>query len=115
MQFLLNFIDDSINRQFDYVQVFNEIRQLNNQSIKKFDMYLINLKIHFTSYIEKQQMIYLFTKLRFSFRDVVTNYQNISKIKTKLLIIIIQIKNNMRQKHKTLQLQKNKKSKNFHD
>ena len=60
-------------------------------------------------------MIYLFTKLRFSFRDVVTNYQNVSKIKTKLLMIIIQIKNNIRQKYKILQLQKNKKSKNFHD
>ena len=61
MQFLLNFIDDSINRQLNYVQIFNEIRQLNNQSIKKFDTYLINLKIHFTPYIEKQQMIHLFT------------------------------------------------------
>ena len=115
MQFLLNFIDDSINRQFDYVQVFHEIRQLNNQYVKKFDTYLINLKAHFTSYIEKQQMIHLFMKLRLSFRDVVTNYQNVSKIKTKLLMIIIRIKSNMRRKHKTLQLQKNKKSKNFHN
>ena len=104
MQFLLNFIDDSINREFDYVQIFNKIRQLNNQLVEKFDTYLINLKIHFTSYIEKQQMIHLFTKLRFNFRDVVTNYQNFSKIKTKLLIMIIRMKNNMRQKHKTLQL-----------
>ena len=115
MQFLLNFIDNSINRQFDYVQVFNEVRQLNNQSVKKFDTYLINLKVHLTPYIEKQQMIHLFTKLRLSLRDVVTNYQNVSKIKTKLLMMIIRMKSNMRREHKTLQLQKNKKSKNFHD
>ena len=60
-------------------------------------------------------MIYLFTKSRFNFCDVVINYENVFKIKSELLIIIIQMKNNIRQKHKTLQLKKIKKFKNFHN
>lgn len=82
MKFLLNFINDLINKQLNYVQTFNKTRQLNNQSIRKFEIYLTNLKIHLMSYNKKQQITHLFTKLRFNLRDVVTNYQNFFKIKT---------------------------------
>ena len=114
MNFLLNFVENSINKQLNYVQSFVETRQRNNQSIKNFNIYLINLKTRLTSYNEKQQMIHLFTKLKFNFRDVVTNYQNVFTIKTKLLLITICLKNNMKRNNKSFS-QINKKSKNFFD
>ena len=58
-------------------------------------------------------MIHLFTKLQFNFRDVVTNYQNISKIKTKLLIMIAQMKKKHTSKTQNVTIAKKSKNKKF--
>ena len=107
MIFLLNLIEDLMNRQLNYAQSFNKTKQRDNQTIRKFDAYLFNLKFYLTLYTKQQQMTHLFMKLRSSIRDVVMNYQNIFKTRIKLLMITTRVKNNLKKKQRKFQEDKN--------
>ena len=89
-----------MNCQFHFVQFFNDAKQLKKQSIHVFDVYFNNLKVQFSSYMEKQKRIHFFTKLKSSIKIVLTNYQNLFSIKKNLLSLTARLKNNIKMKKK---------------
>ena len=98
--FLLNLVENSMNCQFHFVQLFNDAKQSKKQSIHVFDVYLSSLKVQLSSYMKKQKRIHFFTKLKPSIKIVLTNYQNLSSIKKNLLSLTARLKNNIKMKKK---------------
>ena len=98
--FLLNLVKNPMNHQLHSVQLFNDAKQLKEQSIHAFDAYLNSLKIQFSSYMKKQKRIHFFTKLKPSIKIVLTNYQNLFSIKKNLLSLTAHLKNNIKTKKK---------------
>ena len=89
-----------MNCQFHSVQLFNDAKQLKKQLIHAFNAYFNSLKIQFLLYMKKQKRIHFFTKLKFSIKIVLTNYQNLFSIKKNLLSLTARLKNNIKIKKK---------------
>ena len=73
-EYLFNFVENSMNRQFHQTQLYADAKQKKIQSVQNFDVYLNILKTHLFSYIEQQRIMNFFTKLKSKLRIVLTNY-----------------------------------------
>ena len=84
-----------------------------------FNIYLNNLKMHFSSYTKKQKIMHFFIKLHLIFKIVLINYQNLFINKKNLILLIIKLKNKIRKINESKKFRnkncknEKKKSKNF--
>ncbi len=67
-----------------------------------FEIYLSDFENQSILYNQIQRVIYLFIKLKSKLRAILINYQNLSIIKKRLLILTCRLKNNMK---KTIKVQ----------
>ena len=65
----------------------NNVKQLSNQNVKKYAIYLNNLKINF-NFNKKTLRFKFFYKLNKNFRTII-NFKNTFKTKTKILTKIL--------------------------
>ncbi len=93
---LLNLVKNLINCQFHHAQLFIDAKQEKKQSMQIFEIYLSDFENQLISYNEIQRVIYLFIKLKSKLRAILINYQNLSIIKKRLLILTCWLKNNMK-------------------
>jgi len=74
INYLLNFVKDSVNHQLHNVQTYIKTVQKLSQSVHTFVVYLSTLKAQLTSYNEKQLIMHFFTRLQSEIRKILLNY-----------------------------------------
>ncbi len=74
INYLLNFVENSVNHQLHNVQTYAEAVQKLSQSVHTFAAYLSTLKVQLMSYNEKQLIMHFFTKLQSEIRKILLNY-----------------------------------------
>ncbi len=74
INYLLNFVKDSVNCQLHNAQTYTETVQKLSQSVHTFAVYLSTLKVQLTLYNEKQLIMHFFTKLQSEIRKILLNY-----------------------------------------
>jgi len=74
INYLLNFVEDSVNYQLHNAQTYTETVQKSGQSVHTFAAYLSILKVQLTLYNEKQLIMHFFTKLWSEIRKILLNY-----------------------------------------
>ena len=77
INYLLNFVKDSVNHQLHNAQTYTEAVQKLSQSVHTFAAYLSTLKVQLMSYNEKQLIMHFFTKLWLEIRKILLNYQDL--------------------------------------
>ncbi len=75
--FLLNLIEDPMNRTLDIAQLMADAEQRQNQTVRQFDTYLSSLEAQLPPYSEEHQRMNLFTKLRPNLRLAIMNVQQV--------------------------------------
>ncbi len=74
INYLLNFVEDSVNHQLHNAQTYIKTVQKSDQSVHTFAVYLSTLKAQLTLYNEKQLIMHFFTKLQSEIRKILLNY-----------------------------------------
>ena len=93
-QFLLDFIENSINHQFHHVQLHQNTKQESQQSIQAFASYLKNLEAHIPLMMKKHCCSTLFTKLQPELRVVFINFQTLPDTFESLVALSARLKQN---------------------
>ena len=96
-QFLLDFIENSMNHQLYYVQLHQNAKQESQQSIQTFTSYLKNLKAHISSMMKKHYHSTLFTKLQSKLKVVFINFQTLPDTFESLVALSTRLEQNQRQ------------------
>ena len=63
MKFLLNIIQNPVNRHLHNAQSYMDVKQNSMQSIHSFNIYLAELEAQLAPYTEAQLVTHFFTKL----------------------------------------------------
>ncbi len=74
INYLLNFVKDSVNHQLHNAQTYTETVQKLSQSVHAFAAYFSTLKVQLMLYNEKQLIMHFFTKLQLEIRKILLNY-----------------------------------------
>ena len=77
MKFLLNIIQDPVNRHLHNAQSYMDVKQNSMQSIHSFNIYLAELEAQLAPYTEAQLVTHFFTKLQLELCKALTNYQDL--------------------------------------
>ncbi len=78
LDFLLNLIKDSMNRDINVTQQYMNALQCSDQMIRMFAVHLSTLKHQLSLYNDEHKWAHLFIKLRFELHVIITNVQSIS-------------------------------------
>ncbi len=113
IDFLLNLIEDSMNRDIDVTQQYANALQRSNQTIRTFAAHLSTLKHQLLLYSDEHKRAHLFIKLRSELRVIITNVQSISITRDALINLVAQLKTNLRKEH--VLLSKRLQDKDLHD
>lgn len=100
--FLLDIIQDPVNRGISTMQRYSEAVQKPGQSIHNFVTYLESLEADLPVYTEEHRLNHLFTKLRPEIRERITNFQHIPQTMDGMVSLAARIEENMRPKHRTI-------------
>ena len=93
-QFLLDFVEDSMNCQLHHAQLHQNARQRPQQSIQAFASYLKNLEAHISPITKEHHYSILFTKLWPELKVVLTNFQTLPDIFESLVALGARLKQN---------------------
>ncbi len=99
IDFLLNLIEDLMNRSIDMTQQYANTLQHSDQMIWTFAAHLSILKHQVSLYSDEHKWVHLFIKLRFELRMIITNVQSISITWDVLINLVTQLKTNLRKEH----------------
>ncbi len=99
INFLLNLIENSMNRDIDVTQQYANASQHSNQMIWTFAAHLSTLKHQLSLYSDEHKWTHLFIKLRSELRVIITNVQLISITWNALIDLVAQLKTNLRKEH----------------
>ena len=88
-QFLLNLVFDFINRKFFFYEKFENVKQLFNQKIFVFKIYLKKTKFHLFEFIETYRTNFFLIKLNAKLKCKILNINKMFNIREKSLIKII--------------------------
>ena len=97
--FLLNLIEDPVNRELDVSQAYADASQRQNQSVREFDAYLNSLEAQMLPYSEEQRTSHFFTKLRPEIRAAVTDVQTVPTRRNELVSLATRLENNRRRRN----------------
>lgn len=95
-RYLLNLVEDPVNRQLHTAQLYQEARQSADQSVHNFEVYLSRLEAQLPSRSEEQRRMDFFTKLRPDLRAALTNYQDLPVAKDSLVALAARLEMNQR-------------------
>jgi len=95
INYLLNFVKDSVNHQLYNAQTYIKAVQKSSQSVHTFAVYLSTLKVQLTSYNEKQLIMHFFTKLQSEIKKILLNYQDLSDKQNSLIALTVWLKSNL--------------------
>ena len=99
INFLLNLIKDSMNRDIDVTQQYANASQRSDQMIWTFATHLSTLKHQLSLYNDEHKWTHLFIKLRSELRVIITNVQSISITWDALINLVARLKINLRKEH----------------
>ncbi len=99
INFLLNLIKDSMNRDIDVTQQYANASQRSDQMIWTFATHLSTLKHQLSLYNDEHKWTHLFIKLRSELRVIITNVQSISITRNALINLVAQLKTNLQKEH----------------
>ncbi len=99
INFLLNLIEDSMNRGIDVTQQYANASQRSDQMIRTFAAHLSTLKHQLSLYSDEHKRAHLFIKLRPELRVIITNVQSISITRNALIDLVARLKTNLRKEH----------------
>ena len=88
-QFLLNLIFDFVNRKFFIYEKFENVKQLFNQKIFVFKIYLKKIKFYLFEFIETHRANFFLVKSNAKLKFKILNIDEIFNFREKLLIKII--------------------------
>ena len=95
-QFFFNLIFDFVNRRFLVYEKFENIKQLFNQKIFVFKIYLKKTKSHLFEFIETYRAIFFLIKLNAKLKFKILNIDEIFNTREKILIKIIMQKKTLK-------------------
>jgi hypothetical protein len=95
IDFLLNFIENSMNWSIDMTQQYANTLQWLNQMIWMFAIFLSILKHQLSSYNDEHKWAHLFIKLRSELRVIIINVQSISNTWDALINLIAWLEINL--------------------
>ena len=96
-KFLLDMLQDPVNRELDTAQQYADATQGASQSVHSFAAYMNNLEAQMpVLYNEAQRRIQFFTKLRPELRKAITNYQDMPHTRDGLIALAARLENNVR-------------------
>lgn len=93
-QWLLNLIEDPVNRQITVAQQYREAEQKPSQGIREFEAYLSSLEAQLPVYTQEQLVMHLFTRLKPSLRQEIVQIGNIPTTRDTLLSAGTRLENN---------------------
>ena len=99
IDFLLNLIENLMNRSIDVTQQYVNALQRLNQMIWTFATHLSILKHQLSLYNDEHKWTHLFIKLRSELRVIITNVQSISITWDALINLVARLKINLRKEH----------------
>ncbi len=99
IDFLLNLIEDSMNRDIDMTQQYANALQRSDQMIWTFAANLSILKHQLSLYNDEHKWAHLFIKLRSELRMIITNVQSIFITWDALIDLVAWLKTNLRKEH----------------
>ena len=99
MAFLLNQIEDPVNRELDINQAYADATQRSGQSVRDFDAYLNSLEAQMLPYSEEQRTSHFFTKLRPELRAAVTDVQTVPTRRNELVSLATRLENNRKRRN----------------
>ncbi len=99
IDFLLNLIENSMNRDIDVTQQYANASQRSNQMIRMFAAHLSTLKHQLSLYSDEHKRAHLFIKLRSELRVIITNVQLISITRDALINLVARLKTNLWKEH----------------
>ena len=99
--FLLNLIEDPINRELDVVQAYADASQRPHQTVREFDAYLNSLEAQMLPYSEEQRTSHFFTKLRPEIRAAVTDVQTVPTRRNELVSLATRLENNRKRRNQS--------------
>ncbi len=99
IDFLLNLIKDSMNRDIVMTQQYANALQRSDQMIQTFAAHLSILKHQLSWYSDEHKRAHLFIKLRSELRVIITNVQSISITRDALINLVARLKTNLRKEH----------------
>ncbi len=113
IDFLLNLIENSMNRDINVTQQYMNALQRSDQMIWTFAIYLNILKHQLLLYNDKHKRTHLFIKLKSELHVIITNVQSISITWNALINLVTWLKINLRKEH--VLLLKWSQDENLHD
>ena len=113
IDFLLNLIENSMNRDIDVTQQYANTLQRSDQMIRTFAVHLSTLKHQLSLYNDEHKRAHLFIKLRSELRVIITNVQSISITRNALIDLVAWLKTNLQKEH--VLLSKWSQDENLHD
>ncbi len=99
IDFLLNLIKNSMNRDINVTQQYVNALQRSNQMIWMFATHLSTLKHQLSLYSNEHKWTHLFIKLRSELHVIITNVQSISITRNALINLVAWLKTNLRKEH----------------
>ncbi len=99
IDFLLNLIENSMNRDINVTQQYVNASQRSDQMIRMFAAHLSILKHQLSLYSDEHKWAHLFIKLRSELRVIITNVQSISITWDALIDLVAWLKTNLRKEH----------------
>ncbi len=96
MEYLLDLVEDPVNRQLSTAQAYMDASQNKTQSVHSFAAYLDTLEAQLPPYTEAQRVNHFLTKLRPSIRQALTNYQDLPTTRSGLEALAARLETNMR-------------------
>jgi len=95
INFLLNLIEDSMNRDINVIQQYANASQRSDQMIWTFATHLSTLKHQLLLYSDEHKWTHLFIKLRSELHVIITNVQSISITWNVLIDLVARLKTNL--------------------
>ncbi len=113
IDFLLNLIENSMNRDINMTQQYANALQRSNQMIWMFAVHLSILKHQLSLYNDEHKWAHLFIKLRSELHVIITNVQSISITWNALINLVARLKTNLQKEH--VLSSKQSQDENLHD
>jgi hypothetical protein len=92
--FLLDLIQNPVNRQLNTAQKYADARQKPNQSVHAYVTYIESLEEELEPYSEDQRRLHLLTTLRPELRTTITSHQNIPSTRADLIALAARLEEN---------------------
>jgi hypothetical protein len=101
LDFLLDLIQNPVNRQLNTAQRYADARQRVHQSVHTYVTYIESLEDELPPYTEEQRRLHLLTTFRPEIRTALTNHQTIPDTRVDLIALAARLEENMNNQRTT--------------